>query len=72
LLSLALSLTIQLMGIVWRVQINTGARVRLVADGQGKQIWRPQSMSRDEFFRLLPKDVTIDDEFLQLIFLIWE
>jgi hypothetical protein len=38
------------------------------------QAWRklggPQSMSREDFFRLLPEDSTIYDAALQLIFLL--
>jgi hypothetical protein len=60
------------MGIIWKIDRNSGARARLVANGQGKQVWRPQSMSRDDFFRLLPEGSTIDDAALELMFLLWK
>jgi hypothetical protein len=57
---------------VWKVDTNSGARVNLVAGDQRKQIWRPQKMSREEFFRALPEGSLIDDTALKALFLLWE
>jgi hypothetical protein len=60
------------MGTTWKVEMNSGARASLVADGVRKQIWRPQTMSRREFYRLLPEGMLIDEAGLRAMFLIWE
>jgi len=51
-----------------KVEFNTGAQATLVAGKTRRQVWRPLHMSRDDFFRLLPKGRVVDGRFLHAIF----
>lgn len=48
--------------LIWKVELNSGARASLTALGKRKQILRPQTMSREEFFRLLPEGKFVENE----------
>jgi hypothetical protein len=52
------------MNIVWTVERNTGARAGLTAGDLRKQLWRSLSMTRVEFFRLLPEGTLLDERTL--------
>jgi hypothetical protein len=58
------------MSNVWTVVRNTGARVELAAGTMRKHIWRSQTMSRQDFFRLLPEGALLDEVTLRNISLI--
>jgi len=53
------------MNKTWTVKRNTGARAELVAGDSSKQVWRPQTMSRLDFFKLLPTGGLIDEQALR-------
>ena len=57
--------------ILWKVEINSGARASLTAPGKRKQIWRPQMMSREEFFRWLPEGKQIENETVEKVLKLW-
>jgi hypothetical protein len=56
------------MNRIWRVDRNTGARAYIVHLDMRKEIWRPQSMSRHDFFRLLAPGVQMDEDSLRRVF----
>jgi hypothetical protein len=60
------------MSVLWKIEINSGARASLVSNGLRKQIWRPMNMSRDTFFFLLPEGKLIDEDALNAMFDMWK
>jgi hypothetical protein len=60
------------MSKVWTVERNTGARAGLVSGNLRKQLWRSQSMSRGQFFQLLPLGTFLDEKTLTKIVKILE
>jgi hypothetical protein len=60
------------MNLVWRIDINSGARASLVCGRERKQIWRPQRMSREDFLLLLPEGALIEDIALRAMLMVWE
>ena len=52
------------MSTVWTVERNSGARAGLVAGNVRKQLWRPQLMTRVEFFQLFPEGLILDERTL--------
>jgi hypothetical protein len=53
---------------MWKVEINSGARTTLVADGLRKQIWRPMAMNKEDFYHFLPKGKLVSEEALNAMF----
>ena len=60
------------MSKVWRVEMNSGARASLVADGERKEIWRPQTMGREHFFKFLPEGRLIDEKVVTAMLDLWD
>jgi hypothetical protein len=58
--------------IVWKVELNSGARAALVAPGTRKLVWRPQTMSREDFFRWLPEGILVESQTIEKVLKLWE
>jgi hypothetical protein len=56
------------MNKIWTIERNSGARVQLVAMNHTKEIWRPLTMHREDFLRLLPEGGLVDEETLRIVF----
>jgi hypothetical protein len=56
------------MNKTWTVERNTGTRAELVAEESSKQLWRPQDMSRLDFFEVLPPGGRVDEQTLRTTF----
>ena len=57
--------------VVWKVERNSGARAGLIAEGIRKQLWRPLTMSKEEFYRWLPEGSVIQDQTIEKVLKIW-
>jgi hypothetical protein len=56
------------MSTIWRVERNTGSRAYLIFMRMRKVVWRPQTMSREDFFAVLAPGVSIEDSIAESIF----
>jgi hypothetical protein len=56
---------------VWKVERNSGARAGLIAEGLWKQVWRPLTMSKEEFYQWLPEGFEIHDQTIEKVLKIW-
>ena len=60
------------MNVIWTIEINSGSRASLVANGVRRQVWRPLTMRMEDFHRLLPQGSIIDEKALLALLNIWE
>jgi hypothetical protein len=51
---------------VWTVERNTGSRAFIAIGSLMKVVWRPQSMSRQEFSILLAQGSNVDEHALRV------
>jgi hypothetical protein len=53
------------MSRTWTVETNTGSRAQIVTGTLRQQVWRPLTMSRDYFLRILPNGIHLDEVVLR-------
>ena len=56
------------MATIWTVERNTGSRAYLIFESLRKAVWRPQTMSRMQFFALLAPGRHVDEGTLRDMF----
>jgi hypothetical protein len=57
--------------VLWTIEINSGARAVLTTEGTRKLVWRPLSMSREEFIRLFPVGSVVADQIVRKALRVW-
>jgi hypothetical protein len=55
------------MSRVWRVERNTGSRAFLIFMAVRKEVWRPQTISREDFFNVLAPGTSVEESMVQRV-----
>ena len=65
-------LPIVLTTMLWTVEINSGARAFLTAEGTRKLVWRPRKMNREKFLEWLLVGTAIENRTFERQMKFWE
>jgi hypothetical protein len=57
--------------ISWSIEINSGARAFLTAEGTRKLVWKPRRMNREEFLKWLPVGSRIENRTFEKVLKFW-
>jgi hypothetical protein len=60
------------MGVIWKVEANSGASATLISGARRKHIWRPHNMSPKDFFHFFPEGKLIEELALTEFLLTWK